>query len=76
MKYTEAIKIIDITAPNDIDVFYLFRLLETFDSMRDWAKDLDCKSESEKLVQSGIEFLEFAGIQNLISDWDKIKVKK
>lgn len=75
MKYSQAMKIVDLST--DSEPSYLFRLLETFDAIQWWAKHSGVsKKEAEKLVKSAIDFLEFVGIESLISDWDEIKGKK
>lgn len=75
MKYKEAMKIADLST--DCEPSYLFRLLETYDSILWWAKHSGVsKKEADRLLKSAIDFLEFVGIESLISDWDEVKGKK
>lgn len=62
---------------DNMDIMYFLRLIKTFDCVRWWCSDDGLsKRETEKIVKSAIVFLEFVGIQNLISDWDEIKGQK
>lgn len=75
MKFAQAMKVIE--ASTDSEPYYLLRLLETYDSIQWWAKHSGVsKKESDKLIKSAHEFLEFVGIQSLISDWNEVKGKK
>lgn len=74
MKYAQAKKLID---NEELEAAYLLRLIATFEAMKWYASDLaTSRKKANKLISSGIEFLEFVGVQNLISDWDEIKVQK
>ena len=75
MTYAQAVKFMG--TPGEVDMAYLLRLIWTFENMRHWAADDGLsKREADRLIKSGIHFLEFVGVQNLISDWDEVKVQK
>ena len=73
MKYKQAIKFWEKAGNNDADVGYILRLLQTLDTMLYWNSTEPRGKESKKHIQAAITVLEFVGVKNVITDWDKVK---